>query len=174
MNIPFRWSAVATLSLSLSAIALAQAPVLDVKMGLWELSSTVNLGGEMPMIDTSKMTPEQKAQMDAAMKSMMGAHTNTQKTCVTREKFNKSAFMMDDQPGTTCKQTVSTNTRSVLDAKVVCTGERAMTMQMHVDALSPTTIKGTMKSANSEQGKTITMDATMTGKWLAADCGDVK
>jgi hypothetical protein len=174
MNIPFRWSAVATLSLSLSAIALAQAPVLDVQMGLWELSSTVNLGGEMPMIDTSKMTPEQKAQMDAAMKSMMGAHTNTQKTCVTREKFNKSAFMMDDQPGTTCKQTVSTNTRSVLDAKVVCTGERAMTMQMHVDALSPTTIKGTMKSANSEQGKTITMDATMTGKWLAADCGDVK
>jgi ribosomal silencing factor RsfS len=174
MNIPFRWSAVATLSLSLSAIALAQAPVLDVKMGLWEIASTMNIGGQMPGMDTSKMTPEQKAQMDAAMKSMMAAHTTTQKTCVTREKFNKSNFMMDDQPGMTCKQTVMTNTRSTLDAKVVCTGERGMTMQMHVDALSQTAFKATMKSANTEQGKTMTIDGTMTGKWLAADCGDVK
>jgi hypothetical protein len=174
MNIRFRWSAVATLSLSLSAIALAQAPVLDVKMGLWEISSTMNIGGEMPMMDTSKMTPEQKAQMEAAMKSMMGAHTNTQKTCVTREKFDKSAFMGDDQPGMTCKQTVSTNTRSVLDANVVCTGERPRTMQVHVDALSSTTFKGTMKSTSNEQGKTFTLDATMSGKWLSADCGTVK
>jgi hypothetical protein len=172
MNIPFRWSAVATLSLSLSAVALAQAPVLDVKMGLWEISSTMNLGGEMPGMDTSKMTPEQKAQMAAAMKSMMGAHTTTQKTCVTREKFDRSSFMMENQAN--CKQAVTTNTKSTLDAKVVCTGDRPVTMQMHVDALSSTAFKGTVKSANTEQGKTMTVDGTMTGKWLGADCGDVK
>lgn len=174
MNIPSRRSALATISLFLPAIALAQAPALDVKMGLWEITSTMNIGGEMPMMDTSKMTPEQKAQMDAAMKSMVGAHTNVQKTCVTRETFDKSNFMMSDQPGMTCKQTVSTNTRSVLDAKVVCTGEHSMTVQMHVDALSPTAFKGSMSSSATEQGKTMKVDGTMTGKWLGADCGNVK
>jgi len=174
MRILSRWSTAATLSLSLTAVVLAQAPVLDVKMGLWEVSSTVNIGGQMPGVDMSKMTPEQKAQVEAAMKSMMGAHTNTQKSCVTREKFNRESFMMENGPGMTCKQTITTNTKSALDAKVACTGEHPMTMQMHIDALSQTTFKGTIKSTNTEQGKTMTVDGTMAGKWLSADCGDVK
>jgi hypothetical protein len=40
-----------------TAVLLAQAPSLDVKMGLWEMSMTSNAGGQMPAVDTSKMTP---------------------------------------------------------------------------------------------------------------------
>jgi hypothetical protein len=45
---------------------------------------------------------------------------------------------------------------------------------MHVDALSSTSFKAAMRSSNSERGKTMTVDGTMTGKWLGADCGNVK
>ena len=175
MNLTSRGLAVAFLSFSLSAIVLAQAPVLDVKMGLWEISSVTRIAGQMPGMDTSKMTPQEKAQMEAAMKSMMGTdHPIVSKTCVTREKFDKSNFLMEDSKGMTCKQTTTTNTHTALEAHVVCAGAHSMTIQMHVDALSPTSFKGTMKSSTTENGKTLTADATMTGKWLAAECGDVK
>jgi hypothetical protein len=49
-----------------------------------------------------------------------------------------------------------------------------MTGQMHIEALSPTSIKGTIKSSGAEQGATMTATINMTGKWLGADCGDVK
>jgi hypothetical protein len=169
----FHWSTVAVLSLPLSVVLLAQAPVLDIKMGLWELTTTANVGGRMPTVDTSKMTPEQKARAEAAMKSMSGPHTRVAKTCMTREKFNRSNFLTNQEPGT-CKQTVSTNTRTALDANVVCTGERAMSGQFHMDAPSPTSFKGTMKSSSTQEGKTMTVDMTMAGKWLSAECGAVK
>jgi hypothetical protein len=162
------------LSVVLTVTLLAQVPVLNVKMGLWEITSTTDVGGQMPAIDTSKMTPEQKARMEAAMKGMMGAHANVAKTCMTKEKFEKSAFMVTDQPGTTCTQTITANTRTALEASATCVGTRAMTALMHFDALSPTSMKGVVKTSNTEQGRTMTMNTAMTGKWLSADCGDVK
>ena len=166
--------AIALFSASITAVAFAQAPApaLDVKMGLWEITSTVNLGGQMPF-DTSKLAPEQKAQMEAAMKGAMGAHTSVEKTCMTKEKFEKSSFMTTT-PGMNCKQTISTNTRSMLEASVACTGSGEMTMQMHLEAESSTAVKGTMKGTASAAGKTLTSDGTMSGKWLGADCGNTK
>ena len=161
------------LALSLSSIVFAQAPALDVKMGLWELTSKVTMGGQMPF-DTSKLSPEQRAQVEASLKSSMGTHTTVNKTCMTKEKFDKSNFM-SDMPGMTCTQTITTNTRSTLEASGVCTGGTgSMTMQMRFDAQSPTAVTGTMKGASTSAGKTLTTDATISGKWLGADCGSTK
>ncbi len=55
-----RWLGTGLILASLTAVAFAQAPALNIRMGLWEMTSTTNVGGEMPGIDTSKMTPEQK------------------------------------------------------------------------------------------------------------------
>jgi hypothetical protein len=174
MRTSFRRFGFALLSLSLTAVVAAQKPALNVKMGLWEITATTDIGGQMPGMDTSKMTPQQKAQMEAAMKGMMGAHPTVTKTCMTQEKFDKSDFMMTDQPGMTCKQTFSKNTSTALDGTVTCTGTRSMTGQMHIEASSPTSITSTMKSSTSEQGKTMTVNMNMTGKWLGAACGDVR
>jgi hypothetical protein len=157
-----------------AAVVLAQAPALDVKMGLWEMTTASNVGGQMPAIDTSKMTPEQRGRAEAAMQGMMGAHTNVAKTCMTREKFDRSSFMAPDEPGSTCKQTITTNTRSTLEGTLSCTGERPRTGQMHIDAVSSTNFKGTFKMSETNQGKTMNVNLTMTGKWLGADCGTVK
>jgi len=150
----------------------SMVPKLNVRMGLWEVTTTMNIGGEMPAIDTSKMTPQQKAQMEQAMKSMMGAHTNTNTSCISQENFNAASFMGNDEKN--CKQTVTTNTPSALEANVACTGDNPMTATMHIDALSPTAIKATFTSANTERGKTMSLNGTFTGKWVKADCGDKK
>jgi len=171
MNTRHRWLAAVAASLSLSVIAIAQTPALDVKMGLWEITSSTSIGGELPDFDLSKVPPAQRAQMEAALKAAAGSHVTN--TCMTREKFNKSNFMADDEGGK-CKHTITTNTRTTLDVSSVCTGERSRTEQMHLDALSPTSVTGTVKGTNTEKGKTMTVDMKMTGKWLSADCGKDK
>ena len=167
--------AIALLSVSIMTVVFAQTPALDVRMGLWEVTSVMKTAGDLPF-DTSKLTPEQKAQIEAAMKNQMGQpQTTVQKNCMTKEKFEKSIFMADS-PGMTCKQTLTTNTRSTIEGREVCTGtdNTSMTIQMHMDAQSQTAVKGTVKASAVTNGKTITSDGTMTAKWLGADCGNTK
>jgi hypothetical protein len=174
MTMSFRViSAAAALALGFSTVLLAQSPALDVKLGLWEISSTTEIGGQMPQVDAAGMTPQQQAQMEAAMKAMMGAHTDTSKTCMTKEKLDRSNILDPGDPDMACKQTFGVNTRTTLDGSVTCTGDHAMTAQMHVEAASPTAFKAMIKSSNTEQGRTMTLNIAMTGKWLAADCGNV-
>jgi len=170
---PARLLAVAAATAALGAAAAAQTPALNVQMGLWEISTTTDVGGQMPGVDTSKMTPEQKARVDAAMKGMMGSHTSVNKTCMTKEKFNQSNFMAD-QPGDMCHQTITTNTRTSLEGSVTCTGEHPMTGQIHIDAPSPTAFTGTVKASSTDSGRTMTLNLALSGKWLGADCGAVK
>ena len=40
-----RWLTAAAVSVSLSTLLLAQAPALDVRMGVWEITSTIDIGG---------------------------------------------------------------------------------------------------------------------------------
>jgi hypothetical protein len=162
------------LAACLSGPVLAQAPALDVKVGLWEMTSTVNVEGAPPSVDTSKMTPQQKAAVESAMKGAMGRRTHTNAQCLTKEMIQKSMFMPSDRLGTTCKQTMLKNTRTVVDLKVECTGAQTMTGDMHFEALSAVSTKGTMKMAITNQGKVMTVDSDFTGKWLRADCGASK
>jgi hypothetical protein len=174
MQIVKRMTGAAMLAASVAALG-AQAPVtpaLNVRMGLWEITSTLDIGGDMPSVDTSKMTPQQKAQMEAAMQAMKGAHTTTGQSCISKENFNAASLMDNDEKN--CKQTITTNTASALEATVTCTGDRAMTATLHVDAVSQTAIKATFKSSNTEQGKTMSVNGSFTGKWLGADCGNKK
>ena len=157
---------------ALGAVAAAQAPALNVQMGLWEISSTTDLGGQIPGIDTSKMTPDQKARLDAAMKAMAGPHTS--KTCMTKEKFDQSNFMGQDQPGGACHQAITTNTSTSLEGTVTCAGEHPMSGQVHIDAPSPTTFTGTVKATSTEGARATTVNIALSGKWLSADCGAVK
>ncbi len=167
-----RWLGTGLILVALTAALAAQAPALNVKMGLWEITSTMNMGGAMPVPDTSNMTPEQKQRMESAMRGAMGQPMVT-RTCMTREKFNDSNFMSSGSDNT-CKQVLTTNTATTLDGTVTCTGDRAMSGEMHVQAPSPTAFTGTMKVNAAAGGRAMVVDMKMQGKWLGADCGDVK
>src|SRR5579862_2844570 len=172
MNMPLRLIGAGLAAASLTAVIAAQAtPMLDVKMGLWESTATTNMGNVMAGVDTSKMPPEQKAQMEAMMKSMAGKPIVT-KTCMTKEKFEKNSFMQN-RPNSDCKQTITNNTRTSMDATVVCTTPQPMTAQMHLESVGSTAYTGTVKSKSTARGREMEVTIEMSGKWLGADCGDV-
>jgi hypothetical protein len=155
-----------------SAALVAQAPALNVKLGLWETTVTTKIGGDVPGMDMSKLTPEQQAQMQQAMKQFMGSHTVTNKTCLTKDQLDKANFLGKDEPN--CKTTISKNTSTVMEGHQVCTGDDARTVDLHFEAASPTSVNGTFKSTATSQGKTMNVDGTITGRWLGADCGNIK
>jgi hypothetical protein len=156
----------------LGAALSAQAPALGIRFGLWEQTVEIKMDG-VPGIDTSKMTPEQVAQMKAMLKTMVGKPI-TQQTCMTKEDFASDKFMLEDQPGMKCTRVVTTNTKTSYAATFTCTGTRQMTGQVNVEATGDSAFKGTMKASTTDQGKATTMNMAMSGKWLAAACGDVK
>jgi hypothetical protein len=168
------WCVSALLPIVLGAVLDAQAPALDVKMGLWEITTTVQIRGQIA-IDTSKMTPEMKKVVEDAVKKVTGeTYTNVANQCMNNEWLGKWVFMGQNPPGLTCTQTPTSNTRASLDVTITCTGEHTSATQMHLDALSPTSMKGTIKSESTEQGRTSTSNVALTGKWLGADCGSEK
>jgi hypothetical protein len=159
----------------LTALLAAQAPKMNVKMGLWEMTSTMQMGGDMPgMPDTSKMTPEQQAQVKAAMAAMAKGMTNTTKSCLTKEKFENGELMADKEHN--CKHTVLTNNATAYDVKVECTENAKTTTNgtYHFEAPTPETVRGKIDATSVSDGKTMKVAGTITGKWLGADCGDIK
>lgn len=159
------------ISVAAAGLAAAQSPNLDVKLGLWEIT-TVTKGAGMPAMDTSKMPPEARARVEAMMKAR-GAHAGTPHTtrnCVTKEKLQKNTMFDSDQVRESCKRTVITNTRSVVEMKVECTDEKYPTTAIaHFEMASHESMKGNIKLSGA-----VNTEIDLTGKWLGESCGDVK
>ena len=163
------------LAAGVTTVLMAQAPALDVRLGLWENTIVTNMGMAAPPVDTSKMPPDQAAKIAEAMKGMMGDRTMVEKNCLTKEDLAKDSFMMPEDSKQKCTRTITTNTRSTFAATITCTGERDTRGEINVESLAGgTAYKSTMKMAATGRGRTMNMTMTMTGKYLGADCGSVK
>jgi hypothetical protein len=159
--------------LLVSSSASPQSPAapraaLNVKLGLWEGTVTVQTSGAPP-IDTSKMSPEQRARIEAAMQAAMhkAAMPHTVRSCVTREKLEKD-FLPDNGAG--CKDTIIANSPTVYAVKFDCSGKHPSTGELHFEALSPEDVRGSGEFAMGS----MTSISTITAKWVAASCGDVR
>jgi hypothetical protein len=108
----------------------AARTALNVKLGLWEMTTSVQMSGMPAPEPSGKMTPEEKARLDAAMKGAAAAAAtpHTTRTCLTREKLDKSLFQDSQQ---SCKQTMITNTATVNAFKFECTGQPPSTGEFH-------------------------------------------
>ena len=163
-------------ALAVTAVLVAQAPALDVKLGLWENTIVVKMDGPaVPPMDTSKLPPEQAAKIAEMMKGMLGDRTVTEKTCLTKEDLANESFMLPQDGRTNCKRTITTNTSSRFAADIHCTGANETKGQIDVQSLAGgSAFKGTMKMATMSQGRSMNMNMAMTGKYLGPDCGSVK
>jgi hypothetical protein len=161
--------------------ALAADLKLDVKPGLWEVTSSNQMAGQMPaqMPDSvmQNMTPERRAQMEAMMKNMAAraAQPQTRQRCITAEQLKRDAAFSDAQRSD-CKQTVTTNSSSDWEVHAQCSAEngRQSDITAHFHADSSTSVTGTVDATVDAQGRTMNMKNTIMAKWLSADCGSVK
>ncbi len=165
----------AVLALGILAPASAQGPALNVKLGLWEATTTVQTSGAPP-IDTSGMSPEQRARLEAAFansrKRMAAPHTF--RSCLTKEKLGEMPFQ--DRNNRACKPTVLSSSSSEYAVKFSCTDESGETTsgQWRFQAASPELVKGDGEMTMERGGQKMESKTSMTAKWIGASCGNVK
>jgi hypothetical protein len=151
----------------------AHAQVAPLKPGLWEIHMDRLVDGQRePDISErlKNLPPERRAQLEAMMKEHgVGPNANGIKICQTKETLDASRFI---NPIPDCKTTIGQRTKATWKSHTSCA-------QMHLE--SDTELKFidsehySMKSSSvSENGQTRKTQTTATGKWLSADCGDIK
>jgi hypothetical protein len=148
---------------------------LNVKEGLWEVTTTHSMSGmpatpNIPPDALAKMPPEQRARVEAMMKGT----PDVRKECVTKEKLQKNSAFSNNRGD--CARTLVTSTGNKLEVKIHCEEKQTITDgTLVLEALSSDGVKGTMHSVtNSSNGHNMNMDFTFSSKYLGPACGDVK
>ena len=154
-------------------LAVSAAEPLEVKTGLWEITTATQTHG-MPQIAAdllSKMTPEQQAQMAAMLGQREGGKPKEHKSeeCVTREDLEKP-FHPDSEDK--CETNIVKSTSTTQDISVSCEGDHPSSGKMHVEATSPESMKGTLELAFAGGENPLTINSTINGRWLGPACKD--
>jgi len=152
----------------------------DVKLGLWETTSTTEMNGmampNMPQIPPealAQMPPEQRARIEAMMKGRGGSGPGTTtRYCVTKESLQRPMAFGQQERACTTKVVSSTSSKQVMHMD--CTrGETHMTGDMTVERVDAEHAKGAM-TVKAEGEQAVGMKMSFQTKWLSADCGSVK
>lgn len=146
------------------------AAPLDIKTGLWEVSSKTDMSGSpIPAEVLAQMPPDRREQMMAMFKNRKAA-THTIQTCITKDDLGRPFKAQDEEAS--CKSTIVTATPTKAEYKIQCSGSEAHSGVMKIETLSRESIRGsTIMQVNS--GK-ATVANEMSGRWVAANCGNVK
>jgi hypothetical protein len=162
-----RTPALATLLIALPVLA---ADSLQVKTGLWEITTVANNSGiAIPADRLAKMPPEQRARMEEMMKQMAarGPRTNKDKSCVTEKELKEGAFRSAANAQPNCKYTQVSATARRQEITFQCSGEgRDSTSHMVMEAPDSTHVRGTIEARSGS----TTINIRITGQWLSASC----
>ena len=168
----------AAFAISFSAYA-AQAqtaiPKPPIKPGLWQVQMEREVDGQkMPGMSErlKNMTPEKRAQFEAMMKQhgiATGGGGGSQ-VCYTSESLEHSPWT---DPQMDCKPTFTSRTSSAWKWHTSCP---KLSLESDGEAIFINSENYTVKSTSvTNMGdKVRNSTTTVTGKWVSADCGDVK
>lgn len=163
---------------ALPALAADNTP-LKVKPGLWEMTSDSEHSGAPPIPPEAlaKMSPEQREKLESAMKGAMAPQHRVDKHCVTQADIDKGFDRMDQMGRGKCTQNVTSSTATLRQGSFTCAGAGgpgSSSGTYRFEARNPESVVGTWDMTMSNGGNTMKMKSAMQGKWLGADCGDVK
>ncbi len=163
-------------SVCLAAASHAAPVSLNLKYGLWEVTSAGTTSGAppIPASTLANLTPAQKAKMQAAIAAAMASSgkPHTYKSCITAESIQRG--FKDPELSNGCTETVVSSTQSDMQVKLACTGRQQMTGTLHFQTSSPVAMSGTIDVTVTENGGSMKVNRQISGQWVSADCGDVK
>ena len=159
--------------LASAAWAADAPPPLDIRPGMWEGTMTTQMSGAPPIPPEllAKMIPEQKAMLEARMKTResQGPKTTVRKQCLTKEDLQKPLKFGDDNGS--CLRTVVNASSSKQEIRIECSNAGIKASgTIRIEAIDPEHMKVSSKITSSDGSHTMNIDATGTGKWLSATC----
>ena len=166
------------IGLSLAGAACLLAPLLAVsaeqlaiKTGLWEIASSTQMSGtpQLPKAVTAKMTPEERAKLEADLKSAAKEPKKVvDRSCITKKDVENPFHGASDN----CKQSIVHTTRTTQEIRLVCSGELQGTGFIRITAPTPESMTGVMDIKMGDGTDALNLKANLTGRWLGAECGE--
>lgn len=163
-----------------ATVALAQQ---NLKPGLWEITNRMqSAGGQMEnqMAEMQKqmasMPPEQRKMMEDMMARQgvqMGkgpAGGMSTRVCLTREMIERNEVSQQRQD---CKSTTHARTSNSVKMSFTCTNPKS-SGEGQITYTSPEAYSMKMVVNTEVEGRTDKVNMDTTGKWLGADCGNLK
>lgn len=163
---------------SVALWAADKAQLLNVKLGLWEVTTTVTRSGSMPIPAevAARLTPEQRARVEERMKARSAERrvATTRKHCLTREEVEKGTTFDQDQKS--CSRTVLLSTTAKVDVRIACEiqGQGIKSAgELQIEALDPEKVKGLVRMTIVGD-RTAASGSTFTARWIGPICGPSK
>src|SRR5258708_725889 len=163
---------IALLVLACSWASAADWAPLDIKPGVWETTISAQTSGTPPIPQAllDKMTPDQRAKMEDAMKARSGkTQTTVHRSCVKKEDLGKPLFT--ENQSKLCKDTLVSGTGSKRDVQLDCeTPAGKATGTIHIDVVNSEKVKVTSQMSISAGANPMSTNTTSNGKWVGAVC----
>ena len=172
-----------TLTVLAAAAFAGGASAQNLKPGLWEVTNTMkSSSGEMEKAQAQaqaqmkSMSPEQRKMMDEAMAKhgvKMGAGGpggTSVRMCMTKEMVERNEIPA--QKGD-CKTTRQQRSGNTIKMAYTCTNPPS-SGEGEYTVVSPEAYTTKMTMRSTSQGKPETINMSGSGKWISADCGNIK
>jgi hypothetical protein len=161
-----------------STVWAADFRPLDVKTGQWESTMTGQTSGMPPIPDEvlNRLTPEQRAKMEAGMQARgaRGPKTTVTKSCLTKDKLDK-AFNTGDDSTKACTRTLVASSGSKQEIHMDCNREGMKSSGIvKVEAIDSENVKGSMQMTMTSGERTMNMNYTFAAKWVGPACTEPK
>ena len=146
---------------------------LDVKLGQWESTMTMEMSG-MPPIPPEvleRLPPEQRAKMEERLKgnASKGPRTTVHKSCLKKEDLNKALSFGNEEKS--CTRTIVTSNRSKQEIRMECAaGGGKQSGTIRIEAINSENVKGSTQMTMTAGDRTMNMNSTFTAKWIGATC----
>lgn len=166
-------------------LVLAGSPVVaqkfDMTPGLWQHSfSMSSQDGEMER--AVKEMQKQLAEMPAEQRKMMedmlaaqgigfGQDGTTFKVCLTKEQIERGELAQTDED---CTQTVVEQSKNRYKFNFKCDSQPSVSGSGELHLINSKMYTGTAIHTTYTDGKKDVVTVTQSGKWLSADCGNIK
>jgi Protein of unknown function (DUF3617) len=165
-----RISLLATITLYASVLAANKVTPLNLKVGLWEVTTTT-VPDDITLLARflEKLTPEQRARAEERMKARKADPPKTviARQCLTRKDLERGTPFRPFQKS--CRWTVLTSTGSELEMRGECVHQGAKTGEMlRLEALSPEEVEGSEQfstNGDTSLAKTSSFRARWIGPW---------
>ncbi|BCR04470.1 hypothetical protein DESUT3_15390 [Desulfuromonas versatilis] len=172
------------LLLALASLGIAQPASADeqkILPGLWEHSFTMkSQSGQIENAmsqfqEQMAALPEDRRklmeQMMAAQGVTLSPSGSTFRVCITEEDAARDTVPQMDG---NCTQKIEERSGNTLRVSFDCAGDPPTRGEGEVTFISPKAYKGKAVIDTEVDGKPERMNIEQSGKWLAADCGDIQ
>ncbi len=164
-----------SIAAALAAFAADNTP-LDVKPGMWEITSDSQSSGAPPIPPDllAQISPEQRTRVEAALQHAMGPQHHVLKRCVTQADIDRGFEKTENIGNGNCTHKVVSSTSTVRAGSFACIGRENASGTYRFEARDPETVIGNVDMTVSNDGKTMATTVATRAHWLGADCGTVK